>query len=52
MIVFEQDTYPVTAIAVKPSLVFIIPKLQFLCLMKDENFRDDFICILISKRDI
>ncbi|MCX7725677.1 MAG: Crp/Fnr family transcriptional regulator [Chitinispirillaceae bacterium] len=50
VILFEKDTYPVTATAIKPSLVFIIPKLQFLCLMKDENFRDDFIRILISKQ--
>lgn len=50
VILFEKDSYPVSAIAVKPSLVFIIPKLQFLCLLKNENFRDDFIRILISKQ--
>ena len=50
VILFEQNRYPVTAVALQPSLVFIIPKLQFNCLLADEQFRNDFIRILLSKQ--
>ncbi len=50
VVVFERSRYPVTAVAAVPSLVFIIPKLQFLCLMKDDVFRDEYIRELIKKQ--
>ncbi len=50
VILFEQNTYPVTAIALQPSLVFLIPKVQFTCLLADEQFRNDFIRILMRKQ--
>lgn len=50
VILFEQSTYPVTAVALQPSLVFIIPKIQFVCLLADEQFRNDFIGILMRKQ--
>ena len=50
VILFEQNTYPVTAIALQPSLIFIIPKIQFTCLLADGQFRDDFIGILMRKQ--
>lgn len=50
VILFEKSTYPVTAIALQPSLVFIIPKVQFTCLLADERFRNDFIGILMRKQ--
>jgi CRP-like cAMP-binding protein len=50
VILFEQNTYPVTAVALQPSLVFIIPKIQFTCLLADEQFRNDFIGILMRKQ--
>lgn len=50
VILFEQNTYPVTAIALQPSLVFIVPKVQFTCLLVHEQFRDDFIRLLMRKQ--
>jgi CRP-like cAMP-binding protein len=50
VILFEQNTYPVTAVALQPSLVFIVPKVQFTCLLGDEQFRNDFIRLLMQKQ--
>ncbi len=50
VILFEQNTYPVTAVALQPSLVFIIPKVQFSCLLADELFRNEFIGMLMRKQ--
>jgi len=50
VILFEQNRYPVTAVALKPSLVFIIPKAQFSCLLADEQFRTDFMRMLMRKQ--
>lgn len=50
VVLFEQNRYPVTAVALKPSLVFIIPKAQFTCLLADEQFRNDFMRMLMRKQ--
>ena len=50
VILFEQQTYPVTAVALQPGLVFIIPKLKFSRLLADERFRNEFIGILMRKQ--
>lgn len=50
VIIFEQDTYPVTAVALQPSQLFIVPKIQFICLLADERFRNDFIRLLMRKQ--
>ena len=50
VVLFEQNSYPVTAVALKPSLVFIIPKIQFTCLLADERFRNDFMKMLMRKQ--
>lgn len=50
VVLFEQDSYPVTAVALKPSLVFIIPRIQFTCLLADERFRNDFLKMLMCKQ--
>ena len=50
VILFEQSAYPVTAIALQPSQVFIIPRQQFTCLLADERFRNDFIGLLMRKQ--
>lgn len=50
VILFEQHTFPVTAIALKASLLYIIPKAQFICLLSDEQFRNDFIGMLMRKQ--
>ena len=50
VILFEQNTYPVNAIALQPSLVFIVPRVQFICLLADERFRNDFIRLIMRKQ--
>jgi CRP-like cAMP-binding protein len=49
VVLFEEDRYPVSAIALKPSLVYMIPKHQFCCLLEDPVFRRDFISNLMRK---
>ena len=48
-ILFEQDRYPVSATALEDSLVAMISKIQFDCLLENSHFRKDFIANLMSK---
>ena len=48
-ILFEQDRYPATAVALKDSTVYLLPKVQFHCLLEQERFRHEFIGNLIRK---
>lgn len=50
VILFERNAFPVTAIAIKAGLAFVIPKKQFLALLSIENFRNDFISMLMRKQ--
>ncbi|MDZ7724928.1 MAG: Crp/Fnr family transcriptional regulator [candidate division KSB1 bacterium] len=50
VILFESDLYPVTATALKPSRLYMIPKHQFLCLLEKQDFRNDFIALLMRKQ--
>jgi CRP/FNR family transcriptional regulator len=50
VILFEENAYPVNALAIKDSSILMIPKHQFLCLLNDENFRNDFIAALMKKQ--
>lgn len=50
VILFEQNVYPVTAIAVKSGTVFVIPKQQFYRLLDNEAFRNDFLTMLMRKQ--
>jgi len=50
VILFEQDSYPVSACAKENSLAYIIPKHQIFCLFEDGNFRNDFIRMLMKKQ--
>jgi CRP-like cAMP-binding protein len=50
VILFERDLYPVTAIAKVPSLLFRIPKNRFYGLLSREDFRNDFISVLMKKQ--
>lgn len=50
VILFERDNYPVTATALKLSNVFILPKIQFNCLLNIADFRNDFITFLMHKQ--
>ncbi len=49
VILFEQERYPVTAIALRDSLVYMLPKAQFDCLLMNTEFRNDFIGNLLAK---
>jgi CRP/FNR family transcriptional regulator, dissimilatory nitrate respiration regulator len=49
VVLFEQDRYPVSAIALKTSLVYAIAKNRFIHLLDDPRFRSDFIASLLKK---
>jgi len=50
VILFEQGRYPVTAVAVTPGLLLLIPKADFCRLLGREDFRNDFIAVLMKKQ--
>jgi CRP/FNR family transcriptional regulator len=50
VILFQQDRYPVTAMAVRKSTVLILPRHQFNCLLDNPSFRGEFIGLLMSKQ--
>ncbi|MDG5814442.1 Crp/Fnr family transcriptional regulator [Chitinispirillales bacterium ANBcel5] len=50
VVLFEQDTYPVTATTLMDGVLFIIPKQQFYLLLEKKDFRNDFIAMLMRKQ--
>lgn len=50
VILFEEDRYPVTAVAVRESLVFLLPRKRFLTLLDDAGFRNEFIALLLRRQ--
>ncbi|OGJ91648.1 MAG: hypothetical protein A2487_00290 [Candidatus Raymondbacteria bacterium RifOxyC12_full_50_8] len=50
VILFENDVYPASAVAISDSLVYIISKHEFSCLLETAQFRDDFIRALMRKQ--
>ena len=50
VILFEQDRYPVSARMLSSGQVYIIPKIQIHCLLEIEDFRNDFISMLMKKQ--
>ncbi len=50
VILFEKDTYPANAIALKKSSVYVISKKQFSSLLNEESFRNDFFGMLMKKQ--
>lgn len=50
VVLFERGLYPVSACAIKKSLIYILPKHQVDCLLMDESFRRDFILMLMKKQ--
>jgi CRP/FNR family transcriptional regulator len=50
VILFEQESYPANARALKRSVVYLIPKHQLSCLLENERFRNDFIRMLMKKQ--
>jgi len=50
VVLFEQDRFPVSACALTPAQVFLLPRRQFDCLLQEEAFRRDFIAMLLAKQ--
>jgi len=49
-VLFEQELFPVSACALTPAQVFLLPKRQFDCLLEGEGFRREFIAMLLGKQ--
>lgn len=50
VILFEKDSYPVSACAIEKSTVYLMPKRQIVCLFQRAQFRNDFIRMLMEKQ--
>jgi CRP/FNR family transcriptional regulator len=50
VILFEQKQYPVTALALTDILVFKLLRRDLLGLLRQEDFRNDFIAMLLRKQ--
>jgi CRP-like cAMP-binding protein len=50
VVLFEMSEYPVTARALTRGLVFVIPRQRFIGLLEREDFRTDFIAVLMKKQ--
>lgn len=50
VVLFEKESYPVSAIAIEKSLVYLIAKRAFNQLLARESFRNDFIGMLMRKQ--
>ncbi len=50
VVLFERDDYPVSAVALVPSQVYLVAKRQFHCLLEQAAFRRDFIANLLAKQ--
>jgi len=50
VILFESDRYPVSACALTASEVYLLPKKQFDGLLEEEEFRREFIAMLLAKQ--
>ena len=49
VVLFEQARYPVTAVALEPCGLFLIPRRDMRALLRRDDFRDDFIGMLMRK---
>jgi CRP/FNR family cyclic AMP-dependent transcriptional regulator len=50
VILFEEKIYPVTAVALTEVLVFKLSRRDLLGLLRQEDFRNDFIAMLLRKQ--
>ena len=50
VVLFEQDHYPVSAVALEESLVLMLPRRQIHCLLTEEHFRNAFITMIMKKQ--
>lgn len=48
-VLFESAGYPVNAIALSTSQIYILPKHQLFCLLENDNFRKDFLGMMMKK---
>jgi len=49
VILFEKEFYPVSAMALSPATVLLIPKEEFYSLLDRSEFRNNFIAVLMQK---
>ena len=49
VMLFERDRYPVSAVAVRKSLVYALPRARLLFLLEDADFRTEFIGGLMGR---
>ncbi|HET6450431.1 MAG TPA: Crp/Fnr family transcriptional regulator [Spirochaetia bacterium] len=50
VVLFQRDRYPVSACALTPAEVFLLPRRQFDLLLDDGEFRREFIGMLLEKQ--
>jgi CRP-like cAMP-binding protein len=50
VILFEKESYPVSAIALEKSVIYLLPRVEFHRLLSEESFRNDFIGMLMRKQ--
>jgi CRP/FNR family transcriptional regulator len=50
VVLFQQDRFPVSACALTAAEVFLLPKRQFDLLLDEEEFRREFIGMLLAKQ--
>ncbi len=50
VILFDQDRYPVCALAITGSELLAVPSIQFTCLLENQQFRNDFVAMLMRKQ--
>ncbi len=50
VILFEESKYPVSALSLANGQVYVLPKRQVSCLLNNEDFRNDFISMLMRKQ--
>lgn len=50
VVLFEQTRYPVTASALSDSMLFLFPRRDFRHLLRYDDFRDDFIAMLMRRQ--
>ena len=49
VVLFEEDEYPVSAVAIRNSKVYAVPKREFFRLLQHDGFRNEFIGTLMKK---
>jgi CRP/FNR family transcriptional regulator len=50
VVLFERDVYPASAVALKNSVVYLLPKRHFYELLDNRDFRNDFLRMLMKKQ--